>query len=306
MRTLLVVVRALHFAAAITLFGQFAFAYCVARERRLIPGGRALAAASLALAIVTALAWLAIEAGHMSGMPVGEALREGVWRVVLGRTLFGHVWLLRGVLALLIAAALLAMAPHGEGPRRAAQALAAACAALFLASLACAGHAAGDTGANRVMHVAADGLHLLAAGGWLGALLPLVVLLRARGGDAPSPEDAAQAARRFSVLGMACVGTLALTGFVNACYALHRVSELFTSDYGRVLLAKLVLVAAILALAVVNRGRLTPRLAATDNAVASTARRALASNALAEVALGFAIVGIVGALGITMPPMHMH
>lgn len=301
-----VAVRALHFGAAIVLFGQFAYAYCVAPERRLAHGGRAIAAASLAVAVLTALAWLAIEAGNMSGTPVAAAIREGVWRVVLERTLFGHVWMLRGVLALLLAAALFAMGSRNEATRRAAQALAAVLAALFLAALACAGHAAGSAGADRIAHVGADGLHLLAAGGWLGALLPLAALLRASSGETPRLDAAARAARRFSALGMACVGTLALTGIVNACYAMPQVSALFTSDYGRVLLAKLALFAAILAIAAVNRARLTPRLVAPDRSNARKALRALGRNALAEVALGFAIVGIVGVLGITMPPMHMH
>jgi hypothetical protein len=34
--------------------------------------------------------------------------------------------------------------------------------------------------------------------------------------------------------------------------------------------------------------------------------RALNRNALLECLLGFAIIAIVGRLGITMPPMHVH
>lgn len=306
MTAALVAVRALHFASAIVLFGQFVFAYGVSPERRLARGGRAIAAAGLAVAIVTALAWLALEAASMSGTPIAAAMREGVWRVVLERTLFGQVWLLRGALALLLVLALLAMGAATHATRNVAQALAAAFAALYLASLACTGHAAANAGADRVMHVGADGLHLLAAGGWLGALLPLAMLLREASANAARLDAASRATGRFSLLGMACVGTLALTGLVNACYAMRQVSALFTSDYGRTLLAKLALFAAIVVLAAVNRTRLTPRLAASDSRNARAAVRSLARNAVVEAALGFAIVAIVGLLGITMPPMHAH
>ena len=47
----------------------------------------------------------------------------------------------------------------------------------MLASLAWAGHGAATPGAAGDLHLAADVLHLLAAGLWLGTLPPLVLLL---------------------------------------------------------------------------------------------------------------------------------
>ena len=255
---------------------------------------------------------VAIEAAHMSGEPLSQALDDGTLKVVLASTLFGHTWVVRAVLALVLAVSLVAMRDGGNGARvtpspaqgggRRALAIGAVCAALLLVSLSCTGHAAGDAGTKGMAHLCVDGVHLLAAGAWLGALVPLVSLLRE---ESPgSRARAALAVRRFSFLGMACVGALVLSGLTNAMFAMNHVSALVDSRYGRELLVKLALFAAIVALAAVNRVRLTPRLESADAPSASVAQRSLLRNALADVVLGFAIVAIVGNLGITMPPMH--
>lgn len=303
MEAALTAIRALHYAAAILLLGRFVFASVVA-TREPVPL-RGPASRSLAAAVLTALAWLALEASSMSGLPFAEALREGMPRVVLERTLYGHTMLVRAALAVALAVALIGVDARDASVRTVARMAGLACAALFLASAACMGHAAGGLGIERVAHVCADGLHLLAAGGWLGALVPLVALLRAISRD-PSARlaDAWRATGRFSMLGMACVGTLLLTGIVNAAYTMPRVSALFTSRYGLELLAKVALFSAIVAIATVNRQRLAPRLASGDAGQAARALRALGRNAVVEAVLGFAIVAIVGNLGITMPPMH--
>lgn len=307
MEPVLTAIRALHFAAVIVLFGEYVYAYAVSPEGRVRPRFVAIAAWSLAVAVASAAAWLAIEAGHMSGEPIGTALGDGTLRVVLSSTLFGHTWLARAVLAAILALSLPGMrSGNGNGNdgtrAQAAQAIGAACAALLLVSLACTGHAAGDVGANGVAHLCVDGVHLLAAGAWLGALVPLAALLRES--SPGSVGRAAIAVRRFSLLGIACVGALVLSGLVNASFALHDLASFVTSRYGRELSLKLLLFAAIVALAAVNRVRLTPRLEARDPASAAAAQRALLRNAILEVMLGFAIVAIVGNLGITMPPMH--
>ena len=314
MDSVLTAVRALHFAACIVLFGEYVYAYTVSPDGRPRPRFVGVAGWSLGIAVVTAAAWLAIEAAHMSGEPLSQALDDGTLEVVLASTLFGHTWVVRAVLALVLAVSLVAMHDGGNGARvtpspalpqgggRRALAIGAVCAALLLVSLSCTGHAAGDAGTKGMAHLCVDGVHLLAAGAWLGALVPLVSLLRE--GSPGSRARAALAVRRFSFLGMACVGALVLSGLTNAMFAMNHVSALVDSRYGRELLVKLALFAAIVALAAVNRVRLTPRLESADAPSASVAQRSLLRNALAEVVLGFAIVAIVGNLGITMPPMH--
>jgi putative copper export protein/plastocyanin len=172
----------------------------------------------------------------------------------------------------------------------------------MLATIAWAGHAAGERGANRIVHLSADAVHLLAAGAWLGAL-PALASLLARARKAAAPEVAGIAARRFSTLGVASVGILVITGVVNAWYTVGSLPALLATVYGRLLLLKLVLFAAMLSLAAVNRLRLTPRLAGGKDAWAASR---LQRNAMAETALGVAVLGVVGILGITPPAAHDH
>jgi len=108
------------------------------------------------------------------------------------------------------------------------------------------------------------------------------------------------AVRRFSWLGIVCVGSLAASALVNTWYDVGTLDALTTTDYGRLVVAKLGLFAAMVGLACLNRFHLTPRLAAAGTA------RALQRNTIAEATLGFAAVAAVGFLGAMAPASHLH
>jgi putative copper resistance protein D len=303
------IVRALHFGALILLFGQFVFVFAIWRLGTLPPRFAATLAASLAVAAVTALGWLALEAVTMSGLPFAQALGRETLATVLRETLFGRVWLVRAALILGLCAAVASLARRGKPPGRAVQALAALLAAVLLATLAATGHAASERGLDRVAHLCADALHLLAAGAWLGALVPLATLLR-RSSAAPNGDlaFAVQATRRFSSLGVAAMAALLLSGVVNACYTIRDAAMLLESQYGRLLLVKIAIFLVIIGFAASNRLIWTARLSRVSAALSDRAQALaiLRRNAVFEVALGFAIVAIVGKLGITIPAAHMH
>ena len=182
MDTALIAARGLHFAAQIALGGTFAFVVLVARPASCAAGGavsatlqrplRLVAATSLVLALIVSLPWLALVARDMSGEAVGKLLSSGALRTVLTETRFGHVFLLRLVL-------MLSLAPFvgsigGEALRdRIALILAAA----LLGATAWEGHAGAEEGIDGAIHLAADASHFIAAGFWLGGLLPLALLL---------------------------------------------------------------------------------------------------------------------------------
>jgi formate hydrogenlyase subunit 3/multisubunit Na+/H+ antiporter MnhD subunit len=112
------------------------------------------------------------------------------------------------------------------------------------------------------------------------------------------------ATHRFSTLGLVAVGALLATGFVNTWVLVGGLSALLESGYGRLLLLKIALFMAMVAIASLNRFRLTPRLPRKDS------MRLLARNVLVEIGLGLAIVAVASVLG-TLPPalhtgMHMH
>ena len=290
-------IRFVHFAAAVALFGELAFLAWIARPAGDFPRlrERTLRVAwwCLALAFVSGLLWLAIESARMSGLPLARALNRETLGTVLAQTLFGHVWVIRSVLAAALAAALLL-----SRRRTAFGTASAVLAAGLLLSLAWSGHAAAERGGDRLVHLSADAVHLLAAGAWVGALLPLAHVLA----HAPSLECAERTTRRFSIMGLTCVAALALTGVASAWYTVGSVPALFGTSYGRLLLAKLALFAAMIALAAANRLRWTPRLRA--HAEPALAARRLRRNAVAEASLGLAVLGVVGALGITAPALH--
>ncbi|HEX6829411.1 MAG TPA: CopD family protein, partial [Burkholderiales bacterium] len=234
----------------------------------------------------------------------------GAIGTVLTRTNFGTVWVFRlAGIGLLAAGFLLAHRTLRENRRRPEfRAGTGLLGALLLVSLAGAGHASGTDQSLRTFNVAADGLHLLAGGVWLGALVPLACVVGRARVSAASATAVWNVARRFSVLGMASVGSILATGVINAWLLVGRLSALVGTGYGRLLLLKLALFATMVAIAAVNRFRLTPRLVpgtAPPGSVRDAAAR-LRRNTVAELVLGTLIVLIVGALGIMVPPPHVH
>jgi putative copper export protein len=182
--------------------------------------------------------------------------------------------------------------------------LALALAATMLASLAWSGHGAATPGAPGDLHLAADILHLLAAGFWLGTLAPLALLLATarRAGDVRWMEVAQFATRRFSKMAVASVLVLLVGGLINTWFLAGTVPALVGTDYGRVLLTKIALFVAMLMLASVNLLRLTPRLAGAE-ATARTVGQ-LRRSALLETGFGVGVLAIVGVLGRLPPGLH--
>jgi putative copper export protein/mono/diheme cytochrome c family protein len=234
----------------------------------------------------------------MSGEPLGKA--ETIQSVLTGTT-FGHVWLLRFGLGLLIGMLLLRF-DKSRGWRTSGErgGCALLCAA-FIGGLAWAGHGA----AGPLLQSLGDAAHLVAAGGWLGGLVPFVMVL-AQTRRSPTGAHATLAAdvtARFSVPGIVMVAILIVSGTLNTWYLVGDVPRLVGTDYGRLLLIKIALFVAMVAIAAVNRFALMPRLQRANAPVEMTLR-ALERNGAIEIALGLAIVAIVGALGTMAPALH--
>jgi putative copper resistance protein D len=311
----LIVARTLHFAAAISLTGVFAFERLVAGPALRHSGAIAatglrrrlgwLAWASLVLALVSGAAWLVAVAAGMSGKPLSVVLTQGAVPVVLTHTRFGEDWLLRFALAVLLGFCLLGQRWRTGG---AIGWTALILAALMLASLAWAGHGAATPGLPGDLHLTADIFHLLGAGLWLGTLPPLILLIAEvrRTGDADWAAVARAATRRYSRLAAASVTVLLAGAVVNTWFLAGTVPALVGTEYGHLLLAKVGLFIAMLLVAAVNLLRLAPRLAGAAgdrNVIWRTVTR-LQSNAHIETALGLGVLAIVGALGTLPPGLH--
>jgi copper resistance protein D len=308
--------RAVHFAATIVLAGAVLFfalvagpAFSKARKDARLPARvgfvlRWLAWISLAVVVVSGLAWLILLAQHLSDGTVTAVLLDGIVWIVLTKTGFGATWVVRFALVVVIGACLPITSERPNVVRRWAAAIAAAC---LVGALGFAGHAAAGAGVTGLIHLAADVAHLVAAAAWLGALLPLALLLHAAGQspDQSSMTIARRATQRFSTLGVASVSTLVGTGIVNTWVLAGSVSALLDTDYGRLLLVKVALFLIMVATAAVNRLVLTPRLLQEfDLKAGSAAVRRLRNNSLIETAIGVIILVIVAVLGTLPPALH--
>ena len=106
------------------------------------------------------------------------------------------------------------------------------------------------------LHQLTDALHLLAGGFWIGALVLLALLLR----TPPPRELLLRLSSRFSALGVFAVVLVVATGALNALFIVPDWGHFLGSAYGRTLVGKIMPVAAMILLAVVNRSLLTPRI----------------------------------------------
>jgi copper resistance protein D len=322
----LIAVRAIHFAATIQAAGIVFFACLVAEPAWLATGGQPRLAAArfrtqmacflwiaLAVSVVTGAAWLLLLAARIADRPVTEALGDGTAWTVLTQTRFGFDWRLRLLSAVVLAACMQLSGPTGGNWRGLPPAMSAV---VFLGALAWAGHGGATPGYEGVVHIVADFAHLIAAGAWLGGLLPLVMLLLClrRSGEHGWAIVAVDAIHRFSHLGIASVGMLLVTGMINASFLTGGTEGVIGTAYGRLLLLKIALFLVMACIAAVNRQVLLPQLSsAADHDGSATniqTTQRLESNAIAEALLGLVVIAIVGVLGITPPPsealLHHH
>lgn len=280
----LVICRLLHYGSALFLFGISAFQLWVV-PRALKPLldlelGRIVRAAAL-MGFVSAIAWLLVASGEM-GEGLSDVWNPATWYSVLRETEFGQVWLFH----LLLAAAVLAffISRRDQNWR-----IATGLSAFNLGSLGFVGHAAMLEGVEGWISRASHVVHLLAAGFWLGGLIPLTLCLGKRAAVSSSLQ-------RFSGLGHVAVATVIGSGLVNVALVLGRWPTDTSSPYQVLLLAKLALVAAMVGLALVNRYVLTPKLRRSDAAL-----RGLRYCTLGELILGSCVVTLVSVFG-NLPP----
>lgn len=239
--------------------------------------GRGLRLATAGWLFAVAGLLLLTEAQRRSaGVPLGDFLDTSVGDALVARA----VAIAAAGIALLLAAAVAG---------RVAPALTAAAALAAIAVHVAAGHAAAGPWPSGVT-ITAQAAHVAAAGVWLGGLAAL--LLFARG--APSAVKAA-GVRRFSLTAGGALAAVLVTGTVRAVDELNDAGELFTTGYGRAILAKIVLFGVLAALGLRNRRRSVPAAAADLAPLQRTSRRELGL-----AAITFAVAALLGALA---PPV---
>jgi putative copper resistance protein D len=300
--------RLLQYAGAVVLFGTAVFNLVslprsveASASRHGWPKPLFLGAgiALLTGAIVSLLA----QSASMNGIPLSK-LDAAAIKLVLVETQWGHAIVARMGLSVAALAVTFAVRPSAS--------LFAGLATLglvCLASFAFTGHGAADDGPGGVVHLVSDMSHSVAAGVWLGALAGFFLLLRQPAATAePYRSALAKALAGFATTGTVAVTVLVASGLVNGYFliGLAGLPKIFTSAYGELLVLKLVLFMAMLALAATNRFRLTPALRrAADATAQSQAIAGLRRSVILEALAGLAILALVAVFGMLEPPSAM-
>ncbi len=259
----------------------------------------------------TIIAGLVLGVAALSGLVAQTAMMAGGWAAGLDPAALGYVvqstslgiaHVVRAVLALLGVAALVL----SQG-RRAGELVAILAFAGAVVSFAWSGHGAASEGFLGLLHLAADIAHALAAAVWLGALAAYCLLL-----IRPKPREATGTARSlagFASIGTVTVAVLVITGLINAAFLIgaEGLGRISSSTWGLLLIAKLALFAVMVGLAAHNRFNLTPALSRAVEAQtdADDAVRRLRISIGLEMLAGFALLGLVAAMGVQMPPASM-
>jgi putative copper resistance protein D len=186
----LIVSRLLHFAAVIAIFGCGAFRLYGLGVDTTTTSANALTTfdawfwcvtiVGAIVVLLSALSLLLATTANMAGSAAAALDPETISKVLFG-TAFGRVWCWHLVFAILLIGACLAPRLRWRMPAILVLSL------LLLVSLGWVGHAVEGQGAVRLVHEINQMVHLLAAGLWLGGLLPVAWLL----GRARSPSGAA-------------------------------------------------------------------------------------------------------------------
>jgi copper transport protein len=157
-------------------------------------------------------------------------------------------------------------------------------------TLAASGHA--SAASPQGLTGAAVALHGMGIAFWVGALLPLAAAMKSES------KEALSALHRFSRAIPLVLAAILLSGGFLAVVQVEHVEALRSTDYGRLLVAKLAAVAALLTIAAWNRFALTYQI----NQGQIEARLGLVRTIAAELMLMMIVLALVATWRFTPPP----
>jgi putative copper export protein/methionine-rich copper-binding protein CopC len=304
---LYVVVRWVTFTALLGVLGAVAFRFIVLTlvDRRAGEGRQhvirdraATRAATLGLVTAAVLGAAAIArllaqsyAMHGPDAPLSGSMILAM----LSRTVWGWGWLLQ-ITAVIIAVVGFRLARNG---RRLGWLLAALAAIVLAFTPALSGHAA-STPRLTGLAVIADGLHVIGAAGWLGSLLVVLLAGISTALSLEMPERGlavADVVNAFSPTALIFAGLTAATGVFTAWLHVGTWSALWQSDYGRLLLLKLIVLTVVAGTGAFNWRGVRPRLG--DDVGTTRIRR----SATVELAVAAVVLLVTAILVATPPPM---
>lgn len=291
------VARALLFVSLLALIGAVCFSLLVlaranavtpALKQRMSHRAGALGMFAAALLVLVVLWRVFLESQMMHAMPD----MPGMGGMAMGDMVMSTKWGL--AFRIQLGAAVAALIGFGLGLRsfRGGWFVAALSALLVSVTPALGGHAAASPHFTSLM-VTADSLHVLAAGSWLGSLLCVMTVGVPIAMTLDEPEKWAAIAslvNAFSPIALISAGVVVASGTFASWVHLERLSALWDTAYGKVLIVKLVFVAITFGIGAYNFRRVQPQL---SNAIGSARLR---RSAAAELGTAFVILLVTGLL----------
>ena len=291
---------------------------------------RLLAGTVIAGALASALGVL-LQGASAAGVSLWSALKAPILESTL-ESRFGWVWAVRAVVWLALGLILLASRsarrrawlspvsaadPGGAegterpaGPSTAGSRILAAALALGTAYLlltpALAGHASIES--PRGVFFPSDVIHVAAGSVWVGGIACLLLVLPAATRRLEGAERSRlllEVLARFSPLALGSVIAVAVTGVLQAYIDVRSLHALLHTTYGALIIAKTLLLAALIGLGWVNRERVIPALRRLAEALAAPgevgrlARRSMRG----ELVLMLCVFGVTAALISYAPPI---
>lgn len=244
------VMRWIVFASLALLIGVIAFGVLV------LPSGRAARwtrrfvwAGWIGLAASTVLGLL-LYGPYVAGLGLGDMFSTSLLGDTLDQRL-GTVWAIRlGLLLLALPVVLAFLRRDGDEPRRLGGWWAPAAVVLgvlLAATPGLSGHA--SSGDWQTAAEITDTIHVLGMAVWLGGLVAVAAVLLPK----RTAAELHATLPRWSRLAMVCVIAIVATGAFQTWRQVGGLDALRTTDYGRILIVKLVLFAVIMVLAAFSR-----------------------------------------------------
>lgn len=249
-----------------------------------VDGYRAVRTASVAAIVwaVCSFALVPLTLSDTSGQPFGEAIKPANLWSGIDQVEIAGAWGWTAVIAVVLAILARMALRWWWTPLLLVVGL------LGLMPLALTGHSSSggshDVATNSLI------LHLVSASIWAGGLFALLAHARRSGAHTDV------AARRFSTIAAVCFVVMGISGVVNAIVRLP-LSEVFTTTYGRLIVAKTVALIVLGVIGWAQRRRALPALAANPQS-----RSALIRFAGVEGIVFAATIGLAVGLGRTPPP----
>jgi putative copper resistance protein D len=265
------VLRLLQHVAAVATVGALLGGLLAARSGPRAPGGTAVVVVAAGSWACLAVASVVVGLSDAAGRPLGTVLDLALVRAYTEQVATGRALLQTAALAAAVALA----APVAVFVWGRAVLLVLALAALVPPLRT--GHAA--TAADHDLAVVAVSVHVVAVVLWVGGLAALLA-------DRDRPSLAV-AVPRFSALALLCFAAVAVSGSVSTWTRLPEPSDLWTTGYGALLLAKAAVLVALGAAGWAHRRRTVA--AVVQGQRAAFARLATAEVGLMAVALGLAV-----------------